>query len=120
VTCKPGLPRKGTNITIIVKDEVEIHIKDFIYASKDKTDSTTDESYDINVKDWTKAPVEMEAAKPNLETVKAIINHKVSLDVSNPESGAPIINFNINNSNVRVNNNEDEMNEYQLTDNDIR
>ena len=105
--CNPGLARNGTNITILIKDTVQVYINNFLYASGEKyhaanisievvTQKSVEESnqvddttanpldYEISEDDWRMGPVQ-----------KVSPNSKVRNSTG--------INFNIFNSSVVVN-----------------
>lgn len=39
--CKAGLPKNGTNITILIKEKVEIYISDFVYVNANKNNKVS-------------------------------------------------------------------------------
>lgn len=106
--CTPGLSRNGTNITILIKDTVEVYINNFLYTSGEnyqpanvtvevvtqkkvedmnKFDDTTANplDYEISEDDWRMGPVQKMSSGS-----KATMN----------STG---INFNIYNSSIVVN-----------------
>lgn len=108
--CTPGLTKNGTNITILIKDTVEVYINNFLYASdgkyqtsnvsievvtpknesdtnyaNDKYSTINPLDYEISEDDWRMAPVKKGSTAPEA-----------------PKNNTRI-NFNIYNSSVVVN-----------------
>lgn len=42
ITCKPGAIKVGTNITILIKDKLDIHISEFFYNVNNDTEKVND------------------------------------------------------------------------------
>lgn len=69
--CAPGLPKNGKNITILIKDTVEVYVHDFVYASgqgyrpdKVTVDIVTKKDIsDINEVDSTANPMDYEISE---------------------------------------------------------
>lgn len=55
-TCLPGLAKNGTNVTILIKDKVEIYISGFEYTVRNKTqnliENTTENQTENNTVDY--------------------------------------------------------------------
>ncbi|KAF9414619.1 hypothetical protein HW555_007548, partial [Spodoptera exigua] len=69
--CTPGLPKNGKNITILIKDTIEVYVHDFVYGSgqssqpdKVKIDLVTKkDSVNVNEVDSTASPMDYEISE---------------------------------------------------------
>ncbi|KAH9630574.1 hypothetical protein HF086_016078 [Spodoptera exigua] len=69
--CTPGLPKNGKNITILIKDTIEVYVHDFVYGSgqssqpdKIKIDLVTKkDSVNVNEVDSTASPMDYEISE---------------------------------------------------------